>query len=60
MMNQMSDVILLDSSHAYSGASLAYSDNMNLEVSAREHARSVSEEWTLGEIDWSSVSASGM
>ena len=45
----MNDVILVDSSHACLGVSLACSNNGKLEVSARECARNMVEERPLGE-----------
>ena len=49
VINQMNDVILLDSSCTYLGANLSCSNNEKLEMSVRECARNVVEEWPSGE-----------
>ena len=48
-INQLNDVILLDSSCAYLGANLARSNDKNLEVNMRECMSNMTEEWPLGE-----------
>ena len=49
--NQMNYVMLLDSSNVCLGVNLAYSNNENQEVNARERTRNMAEELPLGEID---------